>query len=258
MELWSKAHIRTLLPALLVMVVLSAVFRLLLGKKSLKIRMIPIQIIAVLLILLEIGKQVCSFRGGYDLYHIPLHYCSLFLFTLPVMAFYKGKHRQTVYGVTAGVCGALFLLMLIYPALIYGSWDIENYFQNFFALHTVSFHNLVMFAFLLIVALRLHTPKEKGETKAIICFISGFCAVSAAMAQILKTNYANFYQCNILPLENLRLSIQNVLGYWPTQILYILIVSALTVLFTILSYYVYKSLRRLTASKEERTPQEVL
>ena len=87
MELWSKAHIRTLLPALLVMVVLSAVFRLLLGKKSLKIRMIPIQIIAVLLILLEIGKQVCSFRGGYDLYHIPLHYCSLFLFTLPVMAF---------------------------------------------------------------------------------------------------------------------------------------------------------------------------
>ena len=93
---------------------------------------------------------------------------------------------------------------------------------------------------------------------AIICFISGFCAVSAAMAQILKTNYANFYQCNIPPLENLRLSIQNVLGYWPTQILYILIVSALTVLFTILSYLVYKSLRRLTASKEERTPQEVL
>lgn len=258
MELWSKAHIKTLLPAIGIMILLSLILRAFLGKKPLKIRMIPIQIIACILILLEIGKQVISFKNGYDLYHIPLHYCSLFLFTLPVMAFYKGKHRQTVYGVTAGVCGALFLLMLIYPALIYSSWDIENYFQNFFALHTVSFHNLVMFAFLLIVALRLHTPKEKGEIKAIICFISGFCAVSAAMAQILKTNYANFYQCNIPPLENLRLSIQNVLGYWPTQILYILIVSALTVLFTILSYYVYKSLRRLTASKEGRTPQEVL
>ena len=81
MELWSKAHIRTLLPALLVMVVLSAVFRLALGKKSLTIRMIPIQIIAVLLVLLEIGKQFFSFQGGYDLYHNPLHYCSLFLFT---------------------------------------------------------------------------------------------------------------------------------------------------------------------------------
>ena len=257
MELWSKAHIRTLLPALLVMVVLSAVFRLALGKKSLTIRMIPIQIIAVLLVLLEIGKQFFSFQGGYDLYHIPLHYCSLFLFTLPVMAFYKGKHQQTVYGVTAGVCGALFLLMLIYPALIYSSWDIENYFQNYFAMHTVTFHNLVMFAFLLIIALGVHKPQRKGEIKAVIVFTLAFCFVSATMAQILKTNYANFYQCNIPPLENLRLMIQKALGYWPTQILYILIVSALTVLFTILSYHVYKSLRRLTASKEEHTPQEV-
>ena len=95
MELWSLEHIKTLLPALLAMVVLSVVFRLILGKKSLNARMIPIQIIAVLLVLLEIGKQVTSFLRGYDLYHIPLHYCSLFLFTLPVMAFYKGKHRQT-------------------------------------------------------------------------------------------------------------------------------------------------------------------
>lgn len=251
MELWSKAHIRTLLPAILVMVILSALFRLFLGKKTLKVRMIPIQIIACILILLEIGKQVTSFQNGYDLYHIPLHYCSLFLFTLPVMAFYKGKHQQTVYGVTAGVCGALFLLMLIYPALIYSSWDIENFFQNFFALHTVAFHNLVMFAFLLIIALGVHTPQKKGEIKAVIGFTSVFCIVSATMAQILKTNYANFYQCNIPPLENLRLSIQGVLGYWPTQILYIVIVSLLTVLFTVLSYCIYKALRRLTVKKED-------
>lgn len=255
MELWSLEHIKTLLPALLAMVVLSVVFRLILGKKSLNARMIPIQIIAVLLVLLEIGKQVTSFRRGYDLYHIPLHYCSLFLFTLPVMAFYKGKHRQTVYDVTAGVCGALFILMLIYPALIYGSWDIQNYFESYFAMHTVTFHNLVMFAFLLIVALGVHTPKTKGEVKAVVVFTSAFCVVSAAMAQILKTNYANFYQCNIPPLEDLRLTIQKALGYWPTQILYILIVSALTVGFTVMSYYAYKALRRLTAPKEERTPQ---
>lgn len=255
MELWSLEHIKTLLPALLAMVVLSVVFRLILGKKSLNARMIPIQIIAVLLVLLEIGKQVTSFRRGYDLYHIPLHYCSLFLFTLPVMAFYKGKHRQTVYGVTAGVCGALFILMLIYPALIYGSWDIQNYFKSHFAMHTVTFHNLVMFAFLLIVALGVHTPKTKGEVKAVVVFTSAFCVVSATMAQILKTNYANFYQCNIPPLEDLRLTIQKSLGYWPTQILYILIVSALTIGFTVMSYYAYKALRRLTAPKEERTPQ---
>lgn len=255
MELWSPEHIKTLLPALLVMIVLSVIFRRILGKRSLNTRMIPIQVIAVLLILLEIGKQVASFRRGYDLYHIPLHYCSLFLFTLPVMAFYKGKHRQTVYGVTAGVCGSLFLLMLIYPALIYSSWDIQNYFKSYFAMHTVTFHNLVMLAFLLIVVLGVHTPRAKGEVKEMVVFIGTFCAVSAAMAQILKTNYANFYQCNIPPLEELRLTIQKALGYWPTQILYVLIVSALTVGFTVMSYYAYKALRRLTAPKEERTSQ---
>jgi len=257
MELWSKAHTQTLLPALAVMVILSILFRLILGKKSLKIRMIPIQIIAVLLVLLEIGKQVNSFKNGYDLYHIPLHYCSLFLFTLPVMAFYKGNHRQTVYGVTAGVCGALFLLMLIYPALIYSSWDIENYFQNYFAMHTVTFHNLVMFAFLLIIALCVHKPQAKGEVKSVIVFTSAFCIISATTAQILKTNYANFYQCNIPPLENLRQMIQTVLGYWPTQILYIVIVSALTVGFTVMSYYAYRALRHLTAPKDVHTHQKM-
>lgn len=253
MELWSKEHIKTLLPALLIMIALSALFRFLLGKKSLNVRMIPIQIIAVLLILLEIGKQALSFKNGYDLYHIPLHYCSLFLFTLPVMAFYKGKHRQTVYGVTAGVCGALFLLMLIYPALIYSSGNIKEFFTNYFSMHTVAFHNLVMFAFLLIVALQVHTPRTKVEIKGVIGFTSAFCVVSSVMAQVLKTNFANFYTCNIPPLEALRLNIQAVLGYWPTQILYILIVSVLTVLFTVMSYYVYKGLRSLTAKHSPQT-----
>ena len=53
MELWTPAHMKTLLPAFLVMAVLSLVFRAILGKKSLEVRMIPIQVIAVILILLE-------------------------------------------------------------------------------------------------------------------------------------------------------------------------------------------------------------
>lgn len=103
MELWSKAHIKTLLPGIGIMILLSLILRVFLGKKPLKIRMIPIQIIACLLVLLEIGKQVTSFQNGYDLYHIPLHYCSLFLFTLPVMAFYRGRHHRTVFGLRRAI-----------------------------------------------------------------------------------------------------------------------------------------------------------
>lgn len=252
MELWTPQHLKTLLPAIAAMLVISALLRRILGGKSLNTRLLPVKIIAIMLILLEMGKQVSSFRDGYDLYHIPLHYCSLFLFTLPVMAFYNGKHRQTVYGVTAGVCGALFLLMLIYPNLIYSGANIQAFFTDFFSLHTVAFHNLVMLAFLLIIALRLHTPQKRGEQKAVVLFTVGFCVVSATMAQILKTNYANFYTCNIPPLEDLRLAVQGAIGYWPTQLLYITIVSLLTVLFTVMSYWVYRLLLRVTAPKAQQ------
>ena len=83
MELWSPAHIRTLLPSIGVMLILCVLFRLWLGKKPRRIRMIPLQVIAVALVVLEIFKQTISASKGYDLYHIPLHFCSLFLFAIP-------------------------------------------------------------------------------------------------------------------------------------------------------------------------------
>ncbi len=252
MELWTPQHIRTLLPSLAVMLVIGLVLRLTLGGKSFKIRMIPVQVIAVALLLLEIGKQAVSFSRGYDLYHIPLHFCSLFIFAMPAMAFYRGKHQKQVFGVTSALCGSVFLLMLIYPNLIYGSWNIEGFFRDYLDFHTVAFHNLVMLAFVLIVALNLHTPGETGEHKAVILFMLGFCAVSAAMAQILKTNFANFYQCNIPPLEQVRLSLGEIIGAVPTQLLYILIVSALNVFFVLGVYQLFRLLARLLALPQKQ------
>ena len=97
MQLWTPEHAKTLLPALAAMLAIAFVLRLTIGKKSLRIRMIPFQILACILFLIEIGKQVYSFRHGYDLYHIPLHFCSLFIFALPIMAFYRGKHKEKVF-----------------------------------------------------------------------------------------------------------------------------------------------------------------
>ena len=131
MELWTPQHTRTLLPALAVMLLIGIVLRLTMGGKSFKIRMIPIQVIAVILVLLEIGKQAVSFSRGYDLYHIPLHFCSLFIFAMPAMAFYRGKHQKQVFGVTSALCGSVFLLMLIYPNLIYGPWNVEGFFKDY-------------------------------------------------------------------------------------------------------------------------------
>lgn len=252
MELWNKEQIWSLLPALGVMLLLSFVLGKVLGGRPEKVRRIPLQIIAVLLLLLEVGKQAVSIWRGYDLYHLPFHFCSLFLFTVPVMAFYKGKHKAAVEGVTTSLCASLFLLMLIYPALIYSGTDVVRYFDDYMSFHTVTFHNLIMLAFLLILALRLYTPSAKGELKPTVWFTVGFCVVSASMAHLLKTNFANYYHCNIAPLEAVRVSLQGVLGSVVTQLLYIAIVSALNILFVMMSYWVSRTLLRLLTPEKKK------
>ncbi len=249
MQLWTKEHAITVLPSLAVMLLLCFALRITIGKKSFETRMLPLKILGVLIVLLEIGKQALSFAQGYDLYHIPLHYCSQFIFMIPIMAFYRGKHQDKVGGITAALCGSEFLMMIIYPNLIYGSWNVQAYFQGYFDFHTVTVHLLIMLGFLLILALNLHTPAKKGEQKAIIIFMLCFCAVSATAAQLLETNYNNFYVCNIPPLESVRQAVEAVTGPLLAKIFYVLCVTVMDLLFTSGAYWMYRGLRKLVAGK---------
>lgn len=245
MQLWTKEHALTLLPAMAVMLLVGGILRKTLGKKPLAVRMIPLQILSAVLFLIEIGKQVCSLRSGYDLYHLPFHFCSLFIFMLPLMAFYRGRYQQNVRMITAAISTAATLLMLIYPSLIYSAGDITNFTGSYLSFHTVVFHNLVVLETVLCLALDLCVTSERGSLKAVALFTVGFCAVSATMAQLLKTNYNNFYSCNVAPLEALRLNAQGSLGYVPTQILYVILVTVVNILFVTASYALYCALRRL-------------
>ncbi len=239
MELWSIAHAKTLIPSMVAMLIISILLRFLLIKKDLKTRMIPFQILAVIILLIEAGKQITSLINGYDLYHLPFHVCSIFIYMLPISAFYKGKYRETVFSITSALCCAVFLFLAIYPCLIYSADNIKNFFNGFFDFHTVAFHNIVIFEFFLIITLDLNSPKGKNDILPIAIFMAVFSVISAVMAQLLKTNFANMYSCNIPPLENLRLSVQDIWGYVPAQILYVSIVSALHIIFSIGSYYLF-------------------
>lgn len=245
MQLWTSEHAATLLPALALMIVIALALRKALGKRDISTRMIPFHVISVILLALEVGKQVTSLGRGYDLYHLPFHFCSLFIFVMPFMSVYKGKHVQAVRAIAASLCTSVFLMMLIYPSLIYSAWDIQNFLADPLAFHTVLFHNLIMVAFLLFLALDVQQPVQKGEWKSVAIFTLCFCIVSAAMAQLLQTNYNNFYSCNVPPIENLRLSLQESLGYVPTQILYVLAVTVADILFVQLSYWLYRLIKKV-------------
>ncbi|MBR6782878.1 MAG: YwaF family protein [Clostridia bacterium] len=231
MELWSAAHLKTLLPSIGVMLVLCVLFRLWLGKMPRRIRMIPLQVIAVILLVLEVGKQAVSFSCGYDLYHIPLHFCSLFLFSIPLMAFYRGKHDGIVSTLTTVLCGSATLLMTVYPALIYSSGNIEAYFSDFMSFHTVTFHTLVYFAFLLILTLQLYGDFGRRERKVTLVAITIYSVVAAVVSQLLKTNFTNMYHCNVPPIEDLRQTLIASWGYAPAQLLYVGVLTVGHILF---------------------------
>ena len=128
MQFWTLEHFVTIVPAVIIMILITIVLSKVLGNKPHHIRMIPFQILAVILLLSEIIKQVLSIINGYDLYHIPLHVCSLFIFLIPLMAFYRGKGFSIIRTFTCTVCMALSLFLIIYPNLIYSADNIKNFF----------------------------------------------------------------------------------------------------------------------------------
>ena len=207
--------------------------------------MIPIQIIAVLVFALEIGKQIASIVKGYDLYHIPLHFCSLFIFFLPLFAFYNGKGCEYIKSFTVTACAMMSILLLIYPNLIYGGENIIYIFRGYFDFHTVVFHNLVLFAFILMIALKLYKIKTKLDLKSLLFGFLAYCIVAAIMAQVLKTNFNNFYNCNIGPLAAVVDSIKASIGATLGQIIYVIIVIAINMGFAFLSYGVLRLLDKL-------------
>jgi hypothetical protein len=155
------------------------------------------------------------------------------------MAFYRGKNQDKIFSVGSAYLTSIFIFMVVYPDLIYSSGNVKEFFTSYMSFHTVFFHNLVLFTLILIFGLRLHEPKEKQNLSVFLGTLI-FCVVSASMAQILKTNFNNFYQCNIPPLESLRMAIQNSIGYAGAQIIYVLVVIILDHGFVFMSYYAYR------------------
>ena len=240
MQLWTPEHIKTVIPATIAMVVIAVILRLTIGKKSEKIRFIPFQILAVSLVVLEIIKQVYELVNGYDIYALPFHFCSLFIFLPITMAFYRGKHDQKVRAFTTMACAALFMFMMIYPDLIYGAGNILNIGNDLLSFHTVVFHNIAMFEFILIIALDLFKPNTKRDLKVLFICFTVYCLFEALMANVLDTNYNSMYYCAIPPFESMRLFLHGAIGTFFGQFVYCLCITIGDLLFVCLGYWIFR------------------
>ena len=235
--LWTLTHFYQIIPSFLIFALLSILAAKILGKAQPSVRYIPLQIIAVTLLVLEAIKQINAVsNGSYNLYALPFHYCSLFLYFLPFHAFYHGKYSRIINVASLAFLASLMLDMLITPTVIYTDDNIRNFFNAYYDFHTVAFHNLVVFYFMLTVALKLYEKKDKSDLKILSVFISIYLVIATTLSYTLKVNFHNLYRCNVAFIDNVRVAMVESIGIFGT-ILYVLILSVLTLIFTSFSYY---------------------
>ena len=236
MGLWTLEHFLAIVPAFLIFAGIAVLLGFLL-KNHEKTKIWILRGFAILIIALEIAKQTISLIKGYDLYHLPFHYCSLFIYLLPFHAFASGKFKKYIDGITFTACTSLFLFFMIIPTILYPAGAITAYFENFFNFHTVTFHHLVVLYLFLAIAFRSFKLVIKRDFPICAIILSGYVIVATILSYALDVNFQNLKKCNMELLEtNLRIPLNNSIG-WLGQGIYVFIIFLGTTLFGFLSYY---------------------
>lgn len=237
MGLWSITHFWGIIPAFIVFAVIAVVLGFTLKNKDERIKIWILRGFAILIIALEIMKQKYSYfrDGGYDFYSLPFHYCSLFLYLLPLHSFSTGKLRKFINGITFGTTASLFLFFLIVPTVLYPAGAITSYFESFSSFHTVTFHHLVVLYLFLAIAFKQFDLSFKKDFPIMAIFLSAYVIVATILSYALKVNYQNILKCNLDAIENIRLMMINAIGGFG-QAIYIFVLFIMTTIFGYIAY----------------------
>lgn len=257
---WSEVNVKTTIPVFFGMLLITLILRRLLKDRDDRIKNIPFAVIAAVLLVMEVWKQVWEFTHGYSLYAIPLHFCSVYLYLYPLAHWTKGKTASTFHSLSVGMTSMTFFLFYIYPMLIIGD-SAQSFFTDFSSFHTVLYHNLLCLYFLLSIALEMRKPDIKRDLKTLFAGYGVYFLIAAPMANILDVNFNSFRFCGVEFIESIRLSVIQILGPVGGQLLYLVGVFAGTMVFGLLSFFAYYGLTRLVSTKrvkssrlEQRTP----
>lgn len=245
MGLWTKEHFYVIIPSFVVFIIFGVILGKLLKNKSEKIKYIPLQIITIFLLAIEFMKQGHNItNNGYDLYALPFHYCSLFLYLLPFHSFYKGKYKKVTDAISLSCLASLFLFMLVMPDVVFSAGNITSWSENFSSFHTVTFHLVVCLYFILTLSLKLYSFDVKKDLKATAIFLAVYVIIATIMSFSLQVNFHNLYKCNLGMVEDIRLALMSVIGIFG-HIIYVVIMFFLTILFAFAAYFATKGILAL-------------
>lgn len=223
--MWTNEEKYVLPLTLGIILIVSLVLCLLFRKKSEKIKNIPLATITIIMLVMEVIKQVMAFSEGYSTWTIPLHFCSLFLYFYPLATLTKGKIKD--FGVTMAFVSSALMSALFYfnPSSIISAsaGDVFGSFGNF---HTFTYHHLVILFLFTGLLLNMFKVSKKSFIHVLIGFtVYGLIAIP--MAHILDTNYCNILTSNIGFMEALRLSVGQIIY---TIVMFLFAISASFVL----------------------------
>lgn len=234
---WTLAHVKTLIPCMIVYMLIAILIAKLLKNKPDKIKLIPIYVITGIIIVLEIIKQCRSIDLGYDLSDLPLYYCSLFLYFYPATCLYHGKHKDVVRLLTLLTGMALLGVMIIMPNVVYSDGAINNYFKDFDDFHTVFYHNIILLGTLILLMIDVINVNPKRDIKVVFIGYCLYCIVVVPIALLTKTNFNQFYRSYVPFVEDLRLFLIDKMAFGG-QIVYDICAMFWTVGFSVLMFYV--------------------
>jgi len=199
---WSKAELIVLPIALLVIIILTILCRIFLKNKSNLVKSLPLQIIALSVVLLEITKLIRNIAKGFDTWALPFHYCSMFVFFFPLAQFGNEKIQKYLKPAAFNCALAMFVVFYFSPITIIGH-SCENIFANFDDFHTFTFHHLIILYLFLSMALSNYSPTKKDYIYVCVCMLF-YSVIGMSLAYMLNTNYCNFLEGTIEFLEILR------------------------------------------------------
>ena len=194
----------------LILLAITLLIWILLKNKGKLAQSIPFIAITVLLIVGEVIKQIISYKNGYNLWHLPLHFCSTYFLWFSLAEFSFGKMRQRMQNIafvaTMYLCAALYCA----PRGILDA-VCDDVFKTYFTAHSFFYHHLVILYMMLAIAFKRFKPKKSDALVWMICFACYF-AVAATCAYTLNENYFNILESARMPLlETIRLQVGQVI-----------------------------------------------
>lgn len=204
--MYTKSELIVMPIALFVMICVAIGLHIWLKNKSEKIQNIPFIVITALLWVGEIVKQILELTSadGYNLWAIPLHFCSTYFIWFTLAEFTRGNFQKRMKSVAFVATFYLIVGMYIGPRDILGG-ACDHIFASFYTAHTFFFHHLVVQYALLTIAFKRFQPIKKDCFLCMICMAT-YYVVALIVAHALKVNFFNLLYSNVGFMEALRVN----------------------------------------------------